>query len=108
MKKLLFVCAGGLDRSPTAVELFKDSKKYEAKFCGIHPLISTPITRQALEWADEIFVMEPNHKRYILEHFPLIIKDKPEIVILDVPNEYVRTNPELKELLREKLGAWLE
>ena len=108
MKHLLFVCAGGLDRSPKSVDLFKDSKNYEAKSCGIHPLISAPITKQYLQWADYIFVMEPEHKRFILENFPLIIKDKPEIVILDIPNEYTRNNPELEKILRIKLNRWLK
>lgn len=108
MKHLLFVCAGGLDRSPTAVDLFKNSKKYEAKSIGIQPLISAPITRQALEWADYIFVMEHEHKVFILENFPLIIKDKPEIIVLNVPNEYTRNNPELERILRIKLNRWLK
>lgn len=97
------MCAGGLDRSPTAVDLFKGSKEYQAKSCGIHPLISAPMTKQNLEWADQVFVMEPYQKAYILENFPLIMKNKQDIIILDVPNEYVRTDPKLKELLRIKL-----
>lgn len=80
--RLLFVCAGGLDRSPTAVNLFKNSKIYEAKSCGIHPLISAPVTKQALQWADYIFVMEPEHKRFILENFPQIIKTNQKLLFL--------------------------
>ena len=101
--KLLFICDGGLDRSPAAAELFKDSKKYEARFAGIRPLISAPMTRQALQWADEIFVMEPEHKRYLLENFPLITREKPEIVILDILNKYTRNDPELEKILIKKL-----
>ena len=63
---------------------------------------------QFLQWADYIFVMEPEHKRFILENFPLIIKDKSEIVILDIPNEYTRNNPELEKTLRIKLKEWLK
>jgi predicted protein tyrosine phosphatase len=106
--KLLFICSGGLDRSPTAVDLFKDSQNYEARSIGIMPLISAPVTRQALIWADYIFCMEHEHKVFILENFPLIIKDKPEIIVLNVPNEYVRTNPELEKILRNKLEGWLK
>ena len=108
-RRRLFVCSGGLDRSPTAAELFNDSDKYEAKFCGIHPIIaSIPLTKQALEWADEIFCMEPEHKRFILEMFPLIIVKKSEIIILGIGNEYTRNDAELKKQLRIKLKNWLK
>jgi len=110
--KLLFICAGGLDRSPTAayiINTYKEFNKiFEAKSCGIQPLISAPITKQNLQWADQIFVMEPDHKRFLLENFPLIVKDKPEITILDIPNEYVRTDPELEKILMGRLRRWLE
>ncbi|MFH1585801.1 MAG: protein tyrosine phosphatase [archaeon] len=108
-KKLLFVCSGGLDRSPTAVELFRNNEKYEAKSCGIHPITeSTPITKHLLRWADIIFVMEHEHKADILERFPLIIRDKPEIIVLNISNQYVRHDPELEKLLRYKLKDWLK
>jgi predicted protein tyrosine phosphatase len=105
-KHLLFVCSGGLDRSPTAEELIntKASDKFEAKSCGLYPFFSDNIlTKQALRWADIIIVMEYRHKADILEKFPLFVHDKPEIIVLDVSNEYVRGQPELKELLRTKL-----
>jgi len=108
-KKLLFICAGGLDRSPCAESLFKNHPKFEAKSCGIHPLISSSVqTRHNLRWADYIFCMELEHKADILEKFPLIIKEKPEIIVLGVPNNYIRYNSELERLLKVKLDGWLE
>ena len=101
--KLLFVCTANLDRSPAAESLFKDSDKYEAKSCGISPLAEIKVTKQAILWADEIFVMEPLHKRFLLENFPDELKNKPEIIILDVNNEYARNDSELEKLLRVKL-----
>ena len=61
---ILFVCSGGLDRSPTAEEIInKESKKYEAKSCGLYPFFAdNPLTKQALRWADIIVVMEFQHK----------------------------------------------
>ena len=107
-KRLLFICAGGLDRSPTAESLFKNHPKFEAKSCGIHPLLSSSIpTRHNLRWADYIFCMEIEHKADILERFPKIIEDKPEIIVLDISNNYVRHDPELERLLKIKLKDWL-
>lgn len=105
-KHLLFICSGGLDRSPTAEELINTEvgDKFEAKSCGLYPFFAdNPLTKQALRWADIIFVMEYRHKADILERFPLFIQDKPEIIVLDISNEFVRGDPELKELIRNKL-----
>ena len=107
-KHLLFICAGGLDRSPAAEALFKNHPKFEAKSCGIHPLISSAVpTRHNLRWADYIFCMELEHKADILERFPVIVKDKPEIIVLNVLNEFVRYDSELLRLLKIKLEDWL-
>ncbi len=108
--KILFVCSGGLDRSPTAEEIVNTyfSDKFEAKSCGLYPLFSDNIvTKQFLKWADLIMVMEARHKTDILDRFPLFVKDKSKIIVLDISNEYVRNQPELKELLKIKLDKIL-
>jgi len=110
-RKILFICSGGLDRSPAAEELVNGefSDKYEAKSCGLYPLFSSNVvTKQALKWADLIFVMEPIHKADILERFPLFVKDKPEIIVLNVENEDVRNDPKLREILKDKLRKLLK
>ncbi len=110
-KKLLFVCSGGLDRSPTAEEIINKefSNDYEARSCGLYPLThGNVVTKEALKWADLIFVMEHQQKVDILERFPLFVKDKPEIIVLNINNEYVRHDPKLKDLLRIKLRNWLK
>lgn len=108
-KKLLFICAGGLDRSPTAESLFKNNLKFEAQSCGLYPLTeTTPISKYLLRWADEIIVMEIQHKKDIMERFPLFVKDKSEILVLNIPNQYVKDDPELLRLLKIKLKKWLE
>jgi predicted protein tyrosine phosphatase len=108
--KLLFVCSGGLDRSPTAEEIVNTefSDKFKARSCGLYPLThSAVLTREVLKWADIVIVMEPEHKRDILERFFLLIRDKPDIIVFNVPNSYVRNDPELKKLLREKIATFL-
>ncbi len=108
-KHLLFICAGGLDRSPCAEALFENHPKFKAKSCGIHPLISSSVpTKHNLRWADYIFCMEHEHKADILERFPEIVREKPEIIVLNIPNQYVRYDLELLRLLTSKLEDWLE
>ncbi len=105
-KKLLFICTANWQRSPTAEALFKNSRNYEAKSAGTSPIAERPITSQAIKWADIIFCMEDLHKNYILENFPEAKNKK--IIILNLPNIYLKNDPELVIILKEKLKKYLE
>jgi len=59
-KKVLFVCTVNRFRSKTAEEIFKS--KFNVKSAGTSELANTPLSRELLEWADYIFVMEESHK----------------------------------------------
>ena len=104
MKNLLFICSGGLDRSPCAEALFENSERYDAKSAGIGPLTENPVTKEMIDWADVIFCMESEHQRLLFKKFDNIDK---EIVVLGVSNEFCRYDPELEKVLREKLEGYL-
>ena len=97
--KLLFVCMGNLNRSPTAQHLFKDSKKYKAKSCGVDSLSPTMISKELVKWANMIFVMEDWHKEKVLEFDP-----DTAVVVLNIPDIYNTNDPELIKILKEKLS----
>lgn len=103
--KLLFVCTENLQRSPTAALLFKKTK-HLVKSAGISLTAEKRLTKQAIIWADIIFVMEDMHKKYILDNFPEA-KDK-EIKVLNIPDIYMKNNPELIKILKEKLKEFLK
>jgi len=102
-KHLLFVCTAGVDRSPAAAALFDNSDKYESTSAGISPVAGNDISKAEVLWADVIFVMEHEHKRFILDNFKEEIKDKPEIIVLDVSDDFCRHDEELERLLRIRL-----
>jgi predicted protein tyrosine phosphatase len=104
-KHLLFVCTANQERSPTAERLFLHSDKYEAKSAGIAEYAETRISRQAIEWADQVFVMEDVHKRYIEENFPGY--DCNKIKVLDILDDYYENEPELIEILKLRLKSYL-
>ena len=106
MKNLLFICSGNIDRSPCAESLFKNSEKYLAKSAGVGPLTENPVTKEMIDWADIIFVMEDEHKRLLFEQIPNA-REK-EIRCLDISNEFLRYDSELEKVLREKLGKELK
>src|SRR5271165_1828534 len=66
--RLLFVCSGNRDRSPTAEALFHDSPEYEARSAGTLLCATRKVTQQMLDWADVVFVMserEAGHVSYL-------------------------------------------
>ena len=101
-KHLLFVCSSNLDRSPCAEELFKGSNEYEAKSCGINPQSKVKVSKEIIEWADIIFCMGYEHKEFIYDNFPRMFNEK-EVIVLEIPDTYVKNNPKLKELLKDRL-----
>ena len=101
--KVLFICNANLQRSPTAEEIFKD--EFETKSAGVHPQARVQVTKAALEWADIIFVMEDWHKQVTEERFPSI---KKKIIVLNIPDQYYYMEPELIDLLKKKVKAYLD
>ena len=104
-KKILFVCTGNIDRSPTAEALFSKSPIHEARSAGTWRHAYRRVSRELVEWADVIFVMEDHHKESIVDSFP---EAKDKIIVLDIPDIYPRHHPELVALLKEKLSKYLE
>jgi predicted protein tyrosine phosphatase len=105
VKKILFVCSGNLDRSPTAVELLKNMEGLEAKSAGTLGSAPTTISKEIIEWADMIFAMEERHRDKIVSICPDVQED---VVVLNIPDRYRRGDPELVRMLRQKLSCLLE
>jgi predicted protein tyrosine phosphatase len=49
-------------------------------------------------WADVIFVMEPDHKRQLVDLYRLAVQHRP-IHVLDIPDNYQFMDPELVDLI---------
>jgi predicted protein tyrosine phosphatase len=103
-KKILFVCTGNMDRSPTAEDLLKSREDFEAMSAGTWMHAPRSISESLLDWADKIFVMEKEHKAAVLHLKPDVEK---KIIVLDIPNNYLRNDPELVRTLRAKLSKHL-
>lgn len=104
-RKILFVCTGNVDRSPTAEALFKNVKGLEVKSAGTSIAANIPLTKGLIKWADEIYVMEFKHQQVVLEMVPSAWK---KVESLEIPDIYFRDQPELKQLLLEKMKPYLE
>jgi len=104
-KKVLFVCTGNMDRSPTAECLLRSKGGFEVESAGTWIYARKRISKMLIEWADLIFVMEGHHKNVILSICP---EAEGKVIVLDIPDVYRRNDPELVEILKKKLARHLK
>ena len=100
---ILFVCTANIDRSKTAEDLYANDPRFEVKSCGVAPFAQVVVTRELLDWADYVFVMnesEDHHVTAIRRRFPGLSKN---IVDLNVEDRWKRGHPELARLILSRL-----
>ncbi|MGH7779023.1 MAG: hypothetical protein ACREQR_04260 [Candidatus Binataceae bacterium] len=106
MKRVLMICTGNKDRSPTAAMLVAEMcAPMWVSSAGTEPWAKNPLTAELVEESDLICVMEDAHRRFILERFGAAHADK--VVVLGVPDNYICWEAELVHLLKPKLRAAL-
>ena len=105
--KVLFVCDANRLRSPTAETIFSKNPRVEVKSAGVGKEATVPLSVELLEWADLIFVMEKRHRNIIHSAFKEIYLRK-RIICLYIPDEFEFMDPELVQLLEERVTPYLE
>lgn len=100
-KKILFVCTVNRMRSATAHEIYKNDDRFEIESAGTDDSAATVISRELIEWAESIIVMEKHHRNAIRKKFPDLYESK-RIVCLYIPDDYDFMDKYLQILLKEK------
>lgn len=106
-ERLLFVCTANVDRSRTAEDMYAEDRRFEVKSCGVAPFAQVVITRELLDWADRIFVMnevEDHHVTAIRRRFPGFAK---EVIDLNVEDRWKRGHPELRRLIESRMEKYV-
>ena len=103
-RKILFVCTGNVDRSPTAEDLFRNVENLEVKSAGTSILAPVQLTKELIDWADEIYVMESKHQQVVLKMVPSAWK---KVESLEIQDRYYRDQPELRQIILEKMKSYL-
>ncbi len=99
--KILFVCTVNRMRSATAHSIYSDDERFEVKSAGTDKSANVVISKEILDWADSVIVMEKQHRNFIQAHFKDIYKTK-RIVCLYIPDDYEYMQAELIAILRHK------
>jgi len=105
--KLLFVCDKNVMRSRRAETIYNADGRHNAKSAGIVTGAKVMLSAELIRWSDIVFVMEGEQKLFLIEEFPEAIGHR-EIIILDIHDYYYFMEPELVEIIREKVDIHLD
>jgi protein-tyrosine phosphatase len=106
-ERILFICTANVDRSRTAEDLYQDDERYEIRSRGVAKFATTELTRDDLDWAERVFVMDEKgdqHKTLIQMRFGKVHQ---EVIDLEIEDLWRRNDPELRRLLLRRLKKHL-
>jgi predicted protein tyrosine phosphatase len=103
---VLFVCTYNQCRSPTAEHLFADWPGIDTRSAGVGAEAKIPVSRELVEWSDLIVVMEEAHREALSRRFRPELGTR-RVVCLDIPDEYQYMEPDLVQMLRQKVADLL-
>lgn len=106
MRHVLFVCSQNRLRSPTAEQIFSKWPGIEVASAGLDASAGNPLTRELVEWADLIFVMEKTHRSKLSRKFREVLRDQ-RVICLNIPDEYGYMDPGLVRLLESLVPRYL-
>jgi predicted protein tyrosine phosphatase len=105
-QKLLFICSQNIQRSLTAERMYEGFPGYEVKSAGTEESARTVLTKDHVEGADVIFVMETDHLQKLSKFGGLLVGKK--IVCLHIPDIYCYMEPALIDELKAALSGHVE
>lgn len=85
-----------------AEAVFSEYEGLEVDSAGLDREAKIPLSSEAVEWADLIFVMEKALRSKLTQKFQPWLKNK-RIICLDIPDEYEYMDPKLIALLKKKV-----
>ena len=102
VRTVLFICRWNRCRSATAERIFAKRPDLDVRSAGTSSDALVQVNQRMLDWADTIFIMEPEHRRALEAMFP----GHPaleRLICLDIPDDYLFLQPELVELLEARV-----
>ena len=100
--KVLAVCSVGILRSPTIAHCLQVNHGMNARSVGLDPDALIPITPLLVFWSDLIVFADQTHRMEFQTKFK---KYHGEVFTLSIPDIYNRMEPELIELINNKINS---
>jgi predicted protein tyrosine phosphatase len=107
VKKLLFICSRNKWRSSTAETIGRAWPNYEVRSAGTSDSARVKVNEKLILWADMIFVMEAKHRAILTQKFATLLQGKSPVV-LDISDDFLYMDPDLVELLEQRLAAHVD
>jgi predicted protein tyrosine phosphatase len=104
---VLFVCRLNRIRSATAERLFCKRPDLDVRSAGTSGDAMVRVNQQMLDWADVIFTMDDDQRRWLELTFPAH-PAVPRLICLDIADEYQFLEPALVKLLEERVTSHLD
>ena len=92
-------------RSRTAEHIFKNDSRFKIRSVGLSPSSDRKISENDLRWANIVFVMEQDQREKIWDIYKNITL--PNIEVLNIEDDYEFMDPELIEMLTERINDTL-
>ena len=99
---ILFICNVNKNRSLTAEHIMKENKKHSVRSAGLYAEEDKKLTKEHMNWADIIFIMEENMRADLSKMFPKQSFIK-RVISLDIPDIYKVDQPELIQALKKAI-----
>lgn len=103
---ILFVCSRNQWRSPTAEAIFAEREDIEVRSAGFNKDSESVLAIDDIEWADTILVMERAHLKRIRSLFGDALEGC-KLASLDIPDRYQFMDPDLIDLLEQRMQRYL-
>lgn len=99
-KRVLTVCSAGLLRSPTIAWVLAD--KFNCRAAGLYDYALVQVDDVLIKWADLIICAEQEIEDVLRSKFENQLEHR-QIVNLGVPDNFAYRDPELVEIIKQKL-----
>lgn len=100
-KRVLFVCSMGILRSATGARLY--AHKYNTRTAGTWDDALIPVTKQLIDWADEVVFVQASNFDQSTKKFGYDWHDKARV--LNIPDNYEHMHPELIRAFKQQYNA---
>lgn len=105
-RRVLFVCQLNRARSATAERLFSKRPDLDVVSAGTSDDALVRVNGRMLEWAEVIFTMDEGQQRDLERQFPGH-EALGRTICLEIPDEFGFLQPELVELLKQRVQSHL-
>jgi predicted protein tyrosine phosphatase len=100
-RKVLFVCSGGILRSPTCARVTASEYGWNTRSAGMYEEAIPHVSENLLIWADKVYALERVHANWLSARWKKKYDDK--IEVLGIPDNYQYMDPELVKAIHIKL-----